>query len=318
MIEVKVECACGQRFKFDVEPVNGLMPYTVNCPTCGADGTALANAVIQSKLPAQAPPPANVAPEPQAPARLRVHVAAPPAAVAAVSPPQPPDVPPSPGRVAAKPVPAASRTRSSGDSGFAKGVAGALVASLVGMISWFLLIKLTGYEIGIVAWGVGGLTGLGARLVGAESSQKLGVVAGLFALMAIIGGEYLAVRSIAEQEFDKIALIAYQEQLDTANAALALNGVEETKAFIAKQEAKEAADVTAEELKAFQEEELPGYREFVAGKPSKAQFVSAISAARNSLGVQFALLKESVSLFTLLWIFLGVGSAYKLGAGAND
>ena len=29
MIELKVHCDCGQKYKFDVEPVNNQMPFTV-------------------------------------------------------------------------------------------------------------------------------------------------------------------------------------------------------------------------------------------------------------------------------------------------
>jgi succinoglycan biosynthesis transport protein ExoP len=47
MIEIKIQCDCGQRYKFDVDPLNGRMPSTVNCPVCGLDGTARANALIQ-------------------------------------------------------------------------------------------------------------------------------------------------------------------------------------------------------------------------------------------------------------------------------
>src|SRR5689334_11131331 len=46
MTAVKVECDCGQRYAFDVEPVHGRMPAPVACPTCGADGTARANAIL--------------------------------------------------------------------------------------------------------------------------------------------------------------------------------------------------------------------------------------------------------------------------------
>jgi hypothetical protein len=38
-MEVKIICNCGQKYKFDVEPVNGRMPFTVNCPVCGVNGT---------------------------------------------------------------------------------------------------------------------------------------------------------------------------------------------------------------------------------------------------------------------------------------
>jgi hypothetical protein len=46
MVELKVQCDCGQKYKFDVEPVNGLMPYRVNCPNCGLDGTDKANVLL--------------------------------------------------------------------------------------------------------------------------------------------------------------------------------------------------------------------------------------------------------------------------------
>jgi hypothetical protein len=51
MVNVKIECGCGQHYAFEVQPVNGLMSSTVACPICGADGTAAANAVIASQIP---------------------------------------------------------------------------------------------------------------------------------------------------------------------------------------------------------------------------------------------------------------------------
>jgi hypothetical protein len=56
MISIKVQCGCGQKYAFDVEPINGLMPQAVNCPVCGADGTAAANEMIARQLSAPAAP----------------------------------------------------------------------------------------------------------------------------------------------------------------------------------------------------------------------------------------------------------------------
>ena len=90
-MEVKVVCGCGQKYKFEVEPVHGRMPWPVNCPVCNADGTALANAAI-----AQSVPPAPV-PAPQ-PAGLRISTApamsmpVTPRVTAAPPPPPPPAV----------------------------------------------------------------------------------------------------------------------------------------------------------------------------------------------------------------------------------
>jgi outer membrane protein assembly factor BamB len=49
-MEIKVQCSCGGKFAFDVEPVNGQMPCDVACPECGADATGQANRVIAENL----------------------------------------------------------------------------------------------------------------------------------------------------------------------------------------------------------------------------------------------------------------------------
>jgi len=43
MIPVKIYCACGQKYAFDVQPADTLMPVPVACPVCGRDGTDDAN-----------------------------------------------------------------------------------------------------------------------------------------------------------------------------------------------------------------------------------------------------------------------------------
>jgi hypothetical protein len=53
MIPIKIQCGCGQKYAFDVEPVNGRMGSTVACPVCGADGTAAADIAIVQTLAAQ-------------------------------------------------------------------------------------------------------------------------------------------------------------------------------------------------------------------------------------------------------------------------
>ena len=66
-IPVKIQCGCGQRYAFDVEPVNGRVGHAVACPVCGADGTTAANAVIAQSMPPQA-----VSPERAMPMRVAV------------------------------------------------------------------------------------------------------------------------------------------------------------------------------------------------------------------------------------------------------
>jgi len=55
MIPIKIQCDCGQRYAFEAEPVDGRLASPITCPTCGADGTRLANEFIASQLCPEAP-----------------------------------------------------------------------------------------------------------------------------------------------------------------------------------------------------------------------------------------------------------------------
>jgi hypothetical protein len=111
MISIKLQCACGQKYAFDVEPVNGMMPWTVACPVCGLDSTAVANQVIAQAMAAEpAPATPSTSAAPAAPAAdslvpavpsssapgLRLRSAAPPEAPAPATDPSLPAAPVSP------------------------------------------------------------------------------------------------------------------------------------------------------------------------------------------------------------------------------
>jgi len=62
IVNIKIICGCGQKYSFDVYPLNGRMPAPVQCPVCGMDGTAAANDILARALgpppPLPSPPPA--------------------------------------------------------------------------------------------------------------------------------------------------------------------------------------------------------------------------------------------------------------------
>jgi hypothetical protein len=49
-IPIKIFCACGQKYAFEVLPHAGRMPVPVACPTCHRDGTDEANRIISKVL----------------------------------------------------------------------------------------------------------------------------------------------------------------------------------------------------------------------------------------------------------------------------
>src|SRR6266481_5999145 len=151
MLEIKVQCDCGQRYKFDVEPVDGRMPFTVNCPICGSNGTEKANEILQgmsrqnaaalSAAPAflgvatAAPVLTQTQASPPAPPRLRINVPrqeAPPARTNVAVAPEPPAArpmmrPPPQPALATKAIPGKKPS-------FALGLLGAIIGSVVGSL----------------------------------------------------------------------------------------------------------------------------------------------------------------------------------------
>ena len=45
-MNLKLECACGMKYEFAIEPVDGRMPYAISCPNCGVDSTEQVNQML--------------------------------------------------------------------------------------------------------------------------------------------------------------------------------------------------------------------------------------------------------------------------------
>ncbi len=331
MIEVKVLCPCGSKFKFDVEPVNNLVPSPVTCPSCGQDATELANADLHQKLhllpatpPAEALPATAGSELPKVRLRLSAHA-------------EPAGAPAAPAPVTTTPTPAAlpaGRTISpavarhlepSGDRALWLGIAGAVAGGFVGMMIWFLIIKWTHYEIGWIAWGVGVLAGYGARVTGSQPTPALGFITALCALAAIVGGQYLATRSIVTEILDKGINEAYTERLNYAREGVNAKSDDEIRAFLIRHGEADDDDkkagrlqvVRPEQIKEFRDTEQTTLQEFIAGKPSREEFGRNLRRIQETAGFRMLMFKESFGLMTLLWLFLGMGSAFKIASGAS-
>src|SRR5437588_819189 len=54
MIPIKILCGCGQKYAFDVESAAAVVGLAIQCPSCGADGTAAASEVLSKHSAPQA------------------------------------------------------------------------------------------------------------------------------------------------------------------------------------------------------------------------------------------------------------------------
>jgi len=100
------------------------------------------------------------------------------------------------------PVVAASQD----DSLNAKGIVAAAVAAILGALIWKYITVIFNYELGIIAWGIGAAVGIGAAMFDSKGLST-GIICGVFALLAILGGKYMAVQSYQD---------AWSEDITTA------------------------------------------------------------------------------------------------------
>jgi len=193
-MELKVVCDCGQKYKFDVEPVNGRMPFNVNCPVCNADGTGAANAILSRTFSDSAPPPVATAPSPVGSLRLNRPAPAP----AAPAPPPLP-VPSVPAAIAAvRPAAATARKpKEAGEYSLVMGIAGAVLGAALGAGLMYAFFLWANFRFPLMGTCIGALTGLGARMLAKGTDMTLGVISGAIALVSTAGTLYLMFGDVA-------------------------------------------------------------------------------------------------------------------------
>ena len=80
-------------------------------------------------------------------------------------------------------------------------IAAGLAAALVGGIVWGLIVKISDYEVGFVAWGIGFIAGTAVVLASrGAKGPRLQVIAIVSALLGILLGKYLSYAFVVQDE----------------------------------------------------------------------------------------------------------------------
>ncbi|HEX7654433.1 MAG TPA: hypothetical protein VF607_13065 [Verrucomicrobiae bacterium] len=357
MMELKVTCPCGQKYKFDVDPVGGRMPFTVKCPICGVDGTAQANILLAEKYQFVPATPAGLVPEANSlPPGFQVITPAPLVAPAPATVTEPTTTPnsgglklnrthtpaevPPPANVAAatesavnsapalganRPFAAVAAQAAAKKSSFGMGILGGLIGAVVGALIYFLILKYSGYQIKLMAIGVGGLAGWLAELIGkGEGSKELGVITCVFVLVGLVGAQYFYTLGIwhdLEQIDLKIAAEAYSHAMTEAQAAVQAvptGSDAEIRAYLVSTAAKESekiapADISEDMVKDFRENSLPAFQKLAGGKISKAEYERQ-NDLKTSLTKEEKDESESTFKGVFLLFFLSKANLFALAA----
>jgi len=343
-MEVKVECSCGTRYKFDVEPVNGLMPVPVSCPSCGVDGTPIANAAILQTLGVQPAAPAQ--PQGTERPRIRLSASAPPAPQAAVTPPAlpvpPPPQPHTPTGIDAQRIAMLSGKPSDkvrnipkvfAEPNAKKGLAGAIIGGLIVTTIWFVLWKSTGSKFGIMAIAVGWVTGFCARWMGRTEGQKMAMTTAGVALAFIVIFQFVYATAETAQLKSALGLnnteieSSYQKDLANAQklvAAVPTGSDDEIRRYLAQRwadpgERPNLEAISVAEIKDFRDDDLKSARELAQGKKTKANYVAEMKKTNDEIGkspiFRIIFWIKAIGIFSIVWIIIGVALAYRFGYG---
>ena len=208
---------------------------------------------------------------------------------------------------------------------------GAAVAAVVGALIWGLISWKTGFEIGYVAWGIGIAVGVGSSKLGGRGAS-MGVYCGLLAFAAIFCGKLLAVEFSLEGQLREVAHDYFTRDLfnDIALDAKAFTALPDEnsyqqfifdRGYFDDAGVTQVADVTQDHIDVFKNFSIPMLQQINDGSLTfedwqRMRTEDFISGTREGLS-RMEVLKDNFSPFDLLWAFLGISTAFKIG-GASD
>lgn len=338
-MEISITCpSCKSTYSFEEEPQNGRLRFPVQCTNCGTDGTSAANEFIRKSLSGELE---------QERKRNNVWWK----------------------RIGRRRDEEESVTRSDtapnepGKVRTGLGIVGACIGGAVGLALWFAVVFYAGWEIGFVAWLVGILAGLGARIFVPNGNFTMASTAALCAFLAIMGGQILAMKTTYEKIVGEIFKTSYDKALVYAKDVAATKSDQELQAVLKKhpsalltfrddvnrpgtpRETKliqlgysfmtfgnededevlnsfhEDADpepLSVKELNRYKTEDVPLLVEFSKGKPSRTEFQGIIQRFPFEETSFNEMVVQSWSPYQLLWLVLGVCSAYKLAYNKSE
>jgi hypothetical protein len=293
------------------------MPFVVNCPVCGADGTAKANEILVSSAAA-----IPIAASPK-PIGLRVRAVHPPAAAPVVAE----ESGSFQSGTLVQPM-IAPFQKPEREPNFALGILGAALGGLIGMLVWYFAYKTTGNSLGFLAIVVGLLSGFGARLLGRHSGVSMGLLTALCAFICILGTQYVLTKESFRMTDAEIKEMYDEEFADAKKLVEAIpNGTdEEIRTFLLK-DYKEAgipispSEIDQEEIEEFKEDSLKAAQEFVSGKTTFESYAAEQHKSDEELFDspigQIIFWVFALGIFNIVSVCIGVGAAYRIGSGES-
>ncbi|MHC4849639.1 MAG: hypothetical protein ACYTEG_14455 [Planctomycetota bacterium] len=197
-------------------------------------------------------------------------------------------------------------------------IGAALGAGILGAVVWAGIAIASDFEIGWIAWGIGAAVGGAFVKLGGRGAAGPFLCA-LIAFASIFGGKYAAFQISVSNELESMLDSPLQrmgyESAREFGSRYAAAKTDEEREQLAREHIvyldEDPGAVSELRLQQFREHGLPTILSIHEGRMSfeeyKASFRETVMAE-----VSFS---DALGLFDLLWIFLGVGTAFQLAAG---
>jgi hypothetical protein len=226
--------------------------------------------------------------------------------------------------------PAEDKTVSSVDSKRITPLLFPIIAALLGAILWKFIAVTFNYELGLIAWLIGGAIGFAAAIGGARG-HNTAIACAILALLAIFGGKFLTASYFISEataavttstEFDGVDLKSMfnKTQKDAIQFSATVTDDKSLRQFMAQQgysNSTHAESVTDEEVAWFKENEQPALEDALNNPQGFEEWKNSLNEDFQNIST-FDVMIESLGLLDLLFLFLGVSTAYRLGMGNTE
>jgi hypothetical protein len=194
-------------------------------------------------------------------------------------------------------------------------LAAGLIAALVAGGIWAGLVFATNMEIGYVAWGVGLLVGLAMSRVTSQRSRQLAVAAAAFAVLGLIAGKafiFAGSAGVYAKDLEKD-----HESMSAAVAWQMYESRELDPGTLGKIDAIAYGAQVPYDVWTAMRAEGTARLATMSAEEKHAVAVTMSKQITADIGMMGGILAQ-VSLFDLLWLFLAVGTAFRMMAPPRE
>ena len=209
-----------------------------------------------------------------------------------------------------------------------KGVGAAAVVAIIGALLWKYITVWFGYEFAIIAIGIGAAVGIVAVMFESQGVAT-GVICAIFTLLSIFGGKYMAMSHLQETWTQDITAAIegeediyreyYQQDLKAAEAFG--DGIDDKKELIAflsehgYSEYYSVKNISDAEIADFNEYVVPHLKRITETNPSFEEWLEGSFQENVDAMSTTSLMFLDFGLMGIVFLFLGVGTAFKMGIG---